>query len=170
MIFDAAIYLLAGLAVIMGFNAGFLRSLATIGGYVAAAPVAIAAAPTLAQLLAEHFGMPPTFNGAVLFGAFVVAGMALSALLRLTVQGLVGERISLLDRMAGAGLGATRIGMLAVLLVVIFDQIIPPGREPTFLKESQLRPYLLTAGRAGLKALPPDALAYIDRLKRQHGL
>jgi membrane protein required for colicin V production len=170
MIFDAAIYLLAALAVIMGFNSGFLRSLATILGYVAAAPVALVAAPTLSQFLAQNFQMPPTFNGVVLFGALIVTGMALSALLRRTLHSLVGPNISLPDRIAGSALGAVRIGLLAVLLVVIFDRIIPAGREPNFLKESQLRPYLLTAGRAGLKALPPDVLAYIDRLKRERGL
>jgi membrane protein required for colicin V production len=72
--------------------------------------------------------------------------------------------------MAGALLGAVRVGLLAVLIVVIFDRIIPAGREPAFLKGSQLRPILSQAGRAGLKSLPPDIEDYIDRLKRQRGL
>jgi len=57
-----------------------------------------------------------------------------------------------------------------VLIVVIFDRIIPPGREPEFLKGSRLRPILSAAGRQGLKSLPPDIENYIDRLKRQRGL
>jgi membrane protein required for colicin V production len=53
---------------------------------------------------------------------------------------------------------------------VIFDRIIPPNREPAFLKDSELRPYLSAAGRAGLKSLPPGVVAYIDQLKRERGI
>jgi membrane protein required for colicin V production len=42
--FDAAIYVLAIVAVIMGFNSGLLRSMATIFGYLIAMPIAVAAA------------------------------------------------------------------------------------------------------------------------------
>lgn len=170
MIFDAVIYALAALAVIMGFRAGLLRSLATIFGYVAATPVALGIAPALTSFLAERFQMPPAFNGAVLFGTLLVLGMALGELLRRTVSNLVGEHISLADRITGALLGAGRIGLLAVVIVVIFDHIIPAGREPAFLKESQLRPSLSAAGRAGLRSLPPEVTDYIDRLKRARGI
>jgi membrane protein required for colicin V production len=57
-----------------------------------------------------------------------------------------------------------------VLIVVVFDLIIPPGREPAFLKGSQWRPVLSQAGQQGLRALPPDIEAYIDRLKRERGI
>jgi membrane protein required for colicin V production len=170
MIFDAAIYVLAALAIIFGFNAGLLRSLATILGYVIATPVALGTTPALSVLLIQNFKMPPAYNAAVLFGILVFSGMVFSALLRRAVSDIVGPQISIPDRLAGALLGAVRIGLLAVLMVVIFDRIIPAGREPAFLKESQLRPYLLAAGQKGLKALPPDVTAYIDRLKRERGL
>ena len=45
---NAAAMLCLFAAVLFGFNAGLLRSLATIIGYLAAAPVAFAAAPYLA--------------------------------------------------------------------------------------------------------------------------
>lgn len=170
MIFDAAIYLLAAIAVVMGFRSGLLRSLATIFGYVAATPAALAAAPALSNFLADRFQMPPAYNGAVLFGSLLVLGMALGELLRRTVSSLVGTQISLPDRITGALLGAGRIGLLAVVIVVIFDRIIPAGREPAFLKDSQLRPRLSAAGQAGLRALPPEVTDYIDRLKRARGI
>jgi membrane protein required for colicin V production len=55
-------------------------------------------------------------------------------------------------------------------MVVIFDRIIPPGREPEFLKGSRLRPILSAAGQQGLKSLPPDVEDYIDHMKRERGL
>jgi len=54
--------------------------------------------------------------------------------------------------------------------VLVFDRIIPPGREPAFLKGSQWRPVLSKAGQQGLQSLPPDIADYIDRLKRERGI
>jgi membrane protein required for colicin V production len=83
---------------------------------------------------------------------------------------VVGPRISLPDRLAGALLGAVRIGLIAVLIVLIFDRVIPADREPAFLKGSTLRPWLSQAGEAGVNRLPPEAVQAIDRLKRARGI
>jgi len=169
-LFDAAIYLCLAVAVIAGFRSGLLRSLATIFGYIAAAPIAVVAVPYLAPILIGQFNLPPAQAWLAFAGIFLVIGFVLGALLRLAVSELIGPRISAPDRMAGASLGAIRIVLLAVLMVVIFDRVIPPGREPKFLIGSQLRPILSQAGRAGLKSLPPDIADYIDRLKRERGI
>ena len=168
--FDAAIYIFLFVAVVMGFMSGLLRSMATIFGYVAAMGLAVALAPRLSQLLTEQFKMPLAQPWLVLTILFLAAGIMLSALLRYAVSELVGERISIPDRVAGALLGAIRVGLLAVVLVLVFDRIIPPGREPAFLKGSQWRPVLSKAGQQGLQSLPPDIADYIDRLKRERGI
>jgi membrane protein required for colicin V production len=168
--FDAAIYIFLFLAVVMGFSSGLLRSLATIIGYLAAAPIAVTAAPYLTPILISQFKLPPAQAWIGLAGIFLFIGLVLGALLRLAISELVGPDISIPDRLAGAILGAVRIGLLAVLMVVIFDRIIPAGREPAFLTGSQWRPVLSRAGQAGLKSLPPDIANYIDRLKRARGL
>jgi membrane protein required for colicin V production len=169
-LFDAAIYLCLAVAIIAGFRSGLLRSLATIFGYVAAAPLAVAAAPYLTPVLISQFNLPPAQAWLGFAGIFLVIGFVLGALLRLAISELIGPDISAPDRMAGAFLGAVRVVLLAVLLVVIFDRVIPAGREPAFLAGSQLRPILSQAGQAGLKSLPPDIADYIDRLKRERGI
>jgi len=168
--FDAVVYLFTFVAVIIGFNAGLLRSLATIFSYLCAAPVAVGAAPYASRILNDQFHLPPAQNWLVPLGLFLAVGMALSALLRLTVGELAGTRIGIPDRLAGAVLGAVRTGLLAVLMVVIFDRIIPPGREAAFLAGSQLRPLLSNVGRAGLQSLPPEVADSIDRLKKERGI
>lgn len=184
--FDAAVYLLVFIAVIAGFHSGLLRSVATILGYVAAMPVTLALAPHLAgalndqmpqsqlqtQLQMQMLQMPTSQvrTLVVFFAIFLVVGIALSALLRLAISETVGARISIPDRLAGSALGALRIGLVAVLVVVIFDRIIPPDREPPFLAGSRLRPLLSMAGAQGLKSLPPDIAGYIDQLKRERGI
>jgi membrane protein required for colicin V production len=164
--FDAAVYVVGLVAVVSGFNAGLLRSMATIVGYLAAMPVAVAATPHLSALLADKFNAPGLQNPLLFFGTFLVAGIVLGALLRTAISETVGARISLPDRLAGAMLGAARIVLVAVTMVLIFDRIIPLDRQPAFLSGSQLKPILLMAGQQGLKSLPPDVTAFIDQLKK----
>jgi membrane protein required for colicin V production len=168
--FDAAVAICLLVAIVAGFRSGLLRSLATIFGYIAAAPIAVAAAPYLTPLLISQFKMPPAQAWLAFAVIFLGIGFLLAALLRLAVSELVGQDISAPDRAAGAMLGAARIVLLAVLVVLIFDRLIPTGREPAFLAGSQLRPILSVAGAQGLKSLPPDVAAAIDRLKRERGI
>jgi membrane protein required for colicin V production len=168
--FDAAVYLCLLVAVIAGFRSGLLRSLATIFGYVAAMPIVVMAAPYLVPILNNQFHLSPPMNWIVLFVFFLMIGLMLSALLRLAVSEAVGEDVSIVDRSAGAMLGAVRIVLLAVLMVLIFDRIMPADGQPTFLTGSRLRPILSAAGQQGLKSLPPEVAVFIDRLKRERGI
>jgi membrane protein required for colicin V production len=169
-LFDAVVGLCLIVAIVAGFRSGLLRSMATIFGYIAAMPVAVAAAPRASQILIEQFKLPQAQPWLVLAVIFLVVGIALSALLRMAVSETVGPDVTMPDRAAGAALGAVRVALLAVLLVVVFDRIIPAGRDPAFLRESRLRPVLSRAGREGLKSLPPDVTGYIDRMKRERGM
>jgi membrane protein required for colicin V production len=169
-LFDAAVYICLFVAVVAGLRSGLLRGLATIVGYVAAAPVAVAAAPYLSPILIEQFKIAPAQTWAMFAGMFLVIGFVLGLLLRLAVGELAGSKISAPDRAGGALLGAVRVLLLAMLMVLIFDRIIPEGREPAFLAGSKLRPILSQAGKAVLKSLPPDVADTIDRLKRDRGL
>jgi membrane protein required for colicin V production len=167
--FDAVVTVLAIIAIVTGFTSGLLRNLAAILGYVCAMPIALAATPPLATYLADQVRMSTVPSWAMFCAIFLLAGLALGALLRTAVNEMIGPTPSLPDRLAGSMLGAFRIGLLAVLLVLIFDRIIPADRQPAFLAESRLRPILSQAGQQGLKSLPPDVADYIDRLKRERG-
>ena len=97
-------------------------------------------------------------------------GIVVSAGLRLAVRELTGPDINIADRAAGATLGAVRVLLVAVLMVLIFDRIIPAHSQPAFLADSKLRPLLSVAGQQGVKTLPPELAEYIDRLKAKHGI
>jgi membrane protein required for colicin V production len=168
--FDAVVIFITAMAVALGFMTGLLRSLATILGYAAALPVAILAAPLLAGLVAPQAGMPQVQNGFAFAAVFIVAGLVISALLRNAVSSLIGPDVSVPDRLAGALLGGVRMVLVAVVVVLVFDKIIPPQLEPDFLVGSRLRPILSELGKMGLKSLPPEVENYIDRLKRERGL
>ena len=73
-LFDIVVIVVAIIAIVTGFNSGLLRSLATIFGYLCAAPVAVMATPPLAQLLGTQFHVPPAQLWVEFFAVFLVAG------------------------------------------------------------------------------------------------
>jgi membrane protein required for colicin V production len=167
--FDIVVYLALVIAVVAGFRAGLLRSAITILAYLVAMPVAV----WIMSLVAPAIGnadAPLMQNSVLFFGVFLAAGMALGWLARMALDDAIGPETGFGDRLGGALLGAVRVGLVAVTLVLIFDQLVPADRQPAWLAGSQLRPYLAMAGQRGFRSLPPEATAYVDRLKRERGI
>jgi membrane protein required for colicin V production len=170
-IFDAVVTGLVILAMVFGFTSGLLRSLATMLGYLIAVPVAVAITPRLLPFVAGQTEISPDNAWLAPFVVMIVVGVLLGALLRAGLAEFTSsEDASLFDRLAGSAFGAVRIFFVAVLVVVVFDRVIPPDRQPPFLIGSKLRPYLSTAGQMGMQSLPPEVDDYIARLKRERGL
>ncbi len=168
-IFDIAIYAGLLIAVVGGFHVGLLRSAATIVGYLIAMPVAV----WITGLLAPQLRSAETSlleGPSLLFIVFLLAGIVFGKLLRMVVDEVAGVDVGLLDRFGGALLGAVRLFLVAITMVLIIDQLMPVSRQPAFLSQSSLRPMLSWAAAQGIKSLPPDVTAYIDRLKRQYRL
>jgi membrane protein required for colicin V production len=163
--FDAAVYLGLIVAIVTGFNTGLLRSAVTILAYLIAMPIAVWAMSFFPQGIDGNPGSLWTQNPLLLFGIFLAAGIGLGKLMRMAMDETVGAETGIGDRLAGAALGAVRVGLIAITIVLIFDQLVPSDRQPGYLAGSQLRPLLSVAGQRGFRSLPPDVLAYIGRLK-----
>jgi membrane protein required for colicin V production len=164
--FDAAVCLGLVVAVVAGFRAGLLRSAVTILAYLIAMPVAIWAMSLVSLPTGDNPAAALPRNSLLLFGIFLVTGMILGKLMRMAIDETIGPGAGIGDRLAGGVLGAARLGLVAVTLVLIFDQLIPLDRQPAFLNGSQLRPLLSAAGQRGFRSLPPEVAATIDRLKK----
>jgi len=165
-IFDIAVTIALIVAVITGFNAGLLRSGVTILAYLFAMPLAVWLMSLLSSGNNPATGAPLAQNSLLFFAIFLVSGMALGKMARMAIDETIGSEAGIGDRLAGALLGAARVGLVAISLVLIFDQLVPADRQPAYLTGSQVRPLLSMAGQKGFKSLPPDVTAYIDRLKR----
>lgn len=165
--FDAAVYLGLIVAVVTGFNAGLLRSALTILAYLVAMPIALWATSLVSGGIGGQGGPAWTQNSLLFFAFFLVAGMVLGKLMRMALDEIVGPGAGIGDRLAGAALGAVRVGLVAITLVLVFDSLVPVDNQPAWLAGSQLRPLLSMAGQRGFKSLPPDVAATIDRLKRE---
>jgi membrane protein required for colicin V production len=168
--FDIILSIAALIALISGFRAGLVRSLATILGYIIAGPIALAATSFVTPAFAGELGMPWGRNSLVFFAIFLMFGMFFGHLLKLAASDTFGADIHIADRCAGASLGALRVFLVGVTLVLVLERIIPPAQQPAFLTASALRPSLSYVGQSGLRSLPPEIADYIDRLKQQKHL
>jgi membrane protein required for colicin V production len=166
--FDLVVCLIAIVAVVTSFNAGLLRSVASILGYITATPLAVAATSWISPATAGQSSPAGMTQGSLVFCVvFIVGGLVFGALLRTGIDETIGPSRSIPDRLAGALFGFVRIGLVATTVVLVFDRIIPAGQDPAFLQGSQVRPVLSAVGRVGVKSLPPDVVNYIDQVKQQ---
>jgi membrane protein required for colicin V production len=164
--FDIVVSAALLIATISGFNAGLLRSAVTILAYLIGMPLAV----WLMSLVSTHIDIassaPLAQPTLTFFAVFLITGMVLGKVARLAIDDAIGSEPGLGDRLLGALLGAARVGLVAITLVAVFDQLVPADRQPSYLMGSQLRPLLSMAGQKGIHSLPPDVTVYIDRLKR----
>ena len=165
--FDAVVCVGLVIAVVTGFNAGLLRSAVTILAYLIAMPIAVWVMSLVSSGVDGKLGSPWAQNSLLFFGIFLVAGIVLGKLMRMALDETIGTQAGLGDRLGGALLGAVRVGLVAITLVLIFDSLVPSDRQPAYLAGSQLRPLLSAAGQKGFRSLPPEVTATIDRLKKE---
>jgi membrane protein required for colicin V production len=164
--FDMAVYAGFLIAVVSGFSTGLVRSAVTILAYLVAMPIAVWVM-SFVPPLDGNTNSPLMQNWGFFLGAFLIIGMALGKLARITVDEMIGSEAGIVDRVGGAALGAVRVALVATSVVLVFDQLIPSDRQPAFLKGSQLRPIFSAAGQRGFRSLPPEVAATIDRLKHE---
>src|SRR5476651_587900 len=108
--FDAVVAIALLVAAVTGFNAGFLRSAVTILAYLVAMPIAVWIMSLVPPQFDNKLGTPLTQNSLLFFATFLVAGMVLGKLMRMALDDTIGHEAGIGDRLAGAALGAVRVG------------------------------------------------------------
>ena len=166
-VFDIAVCCGLIIAVVTGFNTGLLRSALAILAYLLAMPIALWMMTVISPRLDAGPASPLLQSWPLFFGIFLASGMALGKLARMALDEAIGSEAGIADRLGGAALGAIRVGLVATSFVLIFDKLLPANRQPAFLNGSQLRPLLSAAGAMGIRSLPADVAATIDRLKKE---
>lgn len=126
---DLIAFAVLALLVIRGWARGFVREAIDVATLVLGAFLAFRLAPLLGGVVTEVFGWSPEpariLGGAALFVAITIgAGFAGSAIHR-TLNKLPGT--SLLNHIAGAGLGAVYAAVLAIVAVTLLSAVPLPG-------------------------------------------
>ncbi len=161
--FDAVIYVGLIVAVVTGFNAGLLRSAVTILAYLFAMPIALWAMSMVSPAVAGKLDSPWAQNSVLFFAIFLAAGIVLGKIARMAALfDAIGTETGILDRLAGAVLGAVRAGLVAITLVLIFDQLVPADRQSAFPTACICDCPVDRRAKGAPKSLPPGCDAHIE--------
>ena len=106
--FDAVVYIGMVVAIVTGFNAGLLRSAATILAYLVAMPIAVWAMSLLSPGIDGGSGSPLTQNLLLFFGMFLIAGIVLGKLMRMALDETIGPEPA--SAIASPGRCSARLG------------------------------------------------------------
>jgi membrane protein required for colicin V production len=165
--FDWVILLVAVLSALSGFATGLLRSLASLVATALATVIAVIANPHVAPLIAQALPQPWMRDAGAFLIVFFAGAVILGFLFQTLVSLAFGPVVSFGDRAAGLTLGVVRALLVVVLVVVMFDRLIPTAREPAWLSGSALRPAISTLGAHGLRSLPTGVTEAIDAMRRR---
>jgi membrane protein required for colicin V production len=165
--FDIVVFVGLLSAIAAGFRAGLLRSTATILAHLIGLPTAVFLLSLVPANNYAAFGSQSGPTWPIFFAVFLIASLVLGKCMRVAIDDTIGDEIGLGDRLGGAALGAVRAALVAITFVLAFDQFAPANAQPAYLANSQLRPMLSAAAKKGFASLPPDIVAYVDRLKRE---
>lgn len=145
-VFDVVILVVILLSAVMSVGRGLIReafSVASfvIGGLTAWLCIKFFREPLKSVISPNEESILPA---AILFIVGFLAAYGLAAFLGGRLSKLVhaSPDIGALDRIAGAGFGAARGILAAVLFVLLMHQVVKPGEEPPEIAKSQSYPIL----------------------------
>ena len=84
--FDIVVGVATIAAMVIGFNAGLLRSAVTILAYLIAMPIAVWAVSLTSRQIGDNPNSPLMQNSLLLFGIFLIVGIGLGKLMRMALE------------------------------------------------------------------------------------
>ena len=152
---DYAIVLLVACGAVYGVRRGAMRMLTSAVSLLGAIYVAAAYYEPLAARLTGELSLgPAAAKTAAYIGLFVIVFAAVEIAGSLLVQFAHAANLGLVDRLAGAALGASVAAVIAGLGVVVATATLPPGAK--FVRESELAPKLLAYNRYLAGQIPAE--------------
>ena len=165
---DYVLLIIIGLSVVHGLSHGALRMLTSLLAFVLGiygASVWHGQATTFAQ---SHLRISP-LSGEIIGYAivFVLIFVAVESVGQRIVALAELARLNLLDRLAGAGLGAVLGAIFAGLNIILLTAVLPSNYP--VLQNSQLAPKILAYDRELVKYIPPQLEQAYENKREQLG-
>lgn len=140
--FDIVVLLLLGISGLMSFSRGFMREIVSLIALV----VGLAACLFLYgrfQGAANDLIQPGWLaDGALIIGAFFIAYMIVTFILRGGAKKLQGREVGFMDRLLGFGFGAARGLLTASLFIIIMGFVSKTDETPEWIETSTFYPVL----------------------------
>lgn len=152
---DYAIVLLVACGAVYGVTRGAMRMLTSVVSLLGAIYVSSAYYEALAARLTGELSLGPAAAKTVAYiSLFVIVFAAVEIAGSLIIQFAHAANLGLVDRIAGAALGASVAAVVAGLGVIVATATLPPGAR--FVRDSELAPKLLAYNRYLAGQIPAE--------------
>ena len=102
----------------------------------------------------------------VQFAVFLVSLIIVSIVTVKISDFILDSKIGALDRSLGFVFGMARGLLICVIGYAFFAWLVPPDKQPTWVRESKAKPLLESSGESLMAMLPQDLDTQLNRLRR----
>jgi membrane protein required for colicin V production len=152
---DYAILALVGMGALSGLTRGALRMATSILSLVLGIYAASVYYERAAAFAHQHLSTSPTASALIGYGAvFVIVFVAVEYAGATVIRLAQIIHLNLIDRLAGAALGASIGALIAGFVVLGLTAVLPPN--PALLRNSRLAPRVLGYNQFLMAYVPPE--------------
>ena len=167
-LFDLSVLIIVGLSALLSFYRGFVREMLSLGGWIVASFVTLHFLEPATSYIKPQVKSEVIASGIAAVGLFFITLIVISIAANLLVKFLKpGDRVGLLDNLAGLVFGVAR-GMLIVAIGFFIMDMVTSGKHPDVVKDAISRPYV-EASAKWLKTIAPDYLDKVTKGKESEG-
>ncbi len=165
-------YLDLGLIVVILISAllamlrGFTREVLAIASWGAAAAAAVYFYPLVLPYVKPYI-QKDVLAMAVSAAAVFFATLVLVSVITIRLSdAILDSKVGALDRSLGFVFGAARGLLLCVIAFVFFSWLVPPEKQPEWVRAAKMKPLLQSTGDQLTSLLPDDPEGIIGRFKK----
>ena len=165
-------YLDLGLIVIILISAllamlrGFTREVLAIASWGAAAAAAVYFYPLVLPYVKPYIQKDVVAMAVSAAAVFFVTLILVSIITIKLSDMILDSKVGALDRSLGFVFGAARGLLLCVIAFVFFNWLVPPDKQPEWVKSARMKPLLQSTGDQLTSLLPDDPEGIIGRFKK----
>lgn len=163
---DLAVVAVVLLAALLALTRGLVAEVLSLGSWVAASLVALYALPHVLPITRNYIHFEMLAYGLTAVGLFIVGLVMFTMIASGLSRRVQNSALSAIDRSLGFAFGLFKGAVLASLAWLFVVWLVPPGEQPTWMKEARTRP-LLNSGAGTIYELVPEnlraeGLAHVD--------
>jgi membrane protein required for colicin V production len=159
---DLAVIGVVALSGLFALFRGLVVEVLSVVSWVGAAVVFLYAFPYARPYAREVISFTPLADAIAGIAVFLAALIVLSLLGRLLARAVHGGSVSWIDRILGFLFGLARGVFVLGVLLLGFDQFVPPSEHPNWLKTSRTQPIIAWTARTLESVIPPLDQTFVD--------
>ena len=154
------------ISAVLAMMRGFTREVLAIVSWVAAAAAAYLLHPYVKPYLDPYISNATASLAASIGVVFLLTLIIVSIFTVKFSDFILDSKIGALDRSLGFVFGTARGLLICVIGYAFFAWLVPPDKQPTWVRDSKTKPLLESSGESLMAMLPQDLDTQLNRLRR----